>query len=117
MKLANRHLWTGWYGLLTTPLLALMALQTKFTMVSWACSTGQQWTIHLVAVIFLVFTALGGVLAHRSWRAMGSLRSLDGVSGEQWTSFVLVLGMLMSVISTLLLLAMWLPDFFLGACD
>jgi hypothetical protein len=117
MKPASKHLLSGWYGFLATPLLALIALQTKFTMVSWACAAGQQWTIHLVAVVFVLLTATGGIVAHRSWRAVGSVRDLSGVSGEQWISFVLVLGILMSVLSTILLLAMWLPNFLIGACD
>jgi len=117
MKTANKYLWAGWYGFLITPVLALIALQTKFTIVSWACGTQQHWALHLVAVVFVLLTALGGVFAHRSWRALGSIRALDGASGDQWISFVLVLGMLMSVLSTVLLLGMWLTNFFMGACD
>jgi hypothetical protein len=117
MKTASKHLWAGWYGFLVTPVLALLALQTKFTMVSWACGTKRQWAIHLVAAAFVLLTAFGGVLANRSWRALGSIRSLEGVSGDQWISFVLVLGMLMSILSTVLLLALWVANFFMGVCD
>jgi hypothetical protein len=117
MKTASKHLWAGWYGFLITPVLALIALQTKFTMVSWACGTKRDWAIHFVAVAFVLLTALGSVLAHRNWRALGSIRKLDGVSGDQWISFVLVLGMLMSILSTVLLLAMWVVNFFMEACD
>ena len=117
MKPSTKHLFSGWYGFLATPLFALIALQTKFTMVSWACGAGRQWTIHLVAAVFVLLTAAGGIMAHRSWRAAGSIHDLSGASSEQWISFVLVLGILMSILSTILLLAMWLPNFLMGVCD
>ena len=113
----NKHLWTAWHGFLITPLLSLIALQTKFTMVDWACGAGQHWTLHVVAAIFVLLTGVGGALAYQSWRALDAVRDLSGASDEQWISFMLVLGMLMSLLSTLLLLAMWLPDFLLGVCD
>jgi hypothetical protein len=117
MTLPGKHLWTAFYGFLATPLLSLIALQTKFTMVSWACGAGQHWTIHTVTAIFVLLTASGGLFAYRSWRAIGSVRDLAGESSEQWIGFMLVVAIFMSILSTLLLLAMWLPDLLMGVCD
>jgi hypothetical protein len=117
MTSQNKHLRAAWYGFLATPVLSLLALQTKFAMVPWACGASQHWSLHVVSGAFVLLTASGAFLALRHWRATGSTRDLSGSSGPQWMSFMLVLGMMMSVLSTLLLLAMWLPEFLMGACD
>ena len=112
-----RHLWIAWYGFLGTPVLALLALQVKFTMVSWVCGTGRHWALHLSSGGFVLLSLAGAAMAYGGWRSSGAHRSLEGSTRTAWLSTLLVLGMMASTVSTLVLIAMWLPDFFLGACD
>jgi hypothetical protein len=111
------YLWRAAYAFLATPLLSLAALQAQFTISSWACGAHDLWTFHMISAISLLFAAAGGLLAYRGWRAIGSVRDLAGSSGEHWTSFLLVLGIFMSVLVVLLLLAMWLPSLLIDPCD
>ena len=117
MTREKKQLWSAAYAFLLTPLLSLAALQTLFTIASWACGAQNLWTFHIISAISLSLAAAGGLFAYRGWRAIGSVRDLAGSSGEHWMSFLLVLGIFMSILVTLLLLAMWLPSFLVHPCD
>lgn len=117
MARSTAHLLVSCFAFFGTPLLGLITEQAKFAMVSWACATGQQWTLHVIAFLSLFITAVAGLLAFRSWRELGSVRDLSGAATAQWMSSALVLGMMMSVLSVFFIIAMWMPDFLLGVCD
>lgn len=111
------HLYVAWYGFIVTPLLALFALELKFSLVSWACGAGRGSTLHWVSFISILFTLTGVVLNVSVWRQMGEIRGLSGSAPDQWGSYLAVLGVLMSTLATLVVIAMWLPIGILGACD
>jgi hypothetical protein len=117
MKTETKALFTAWYGLLATPVLSLAVLQTKFSLVHWTCTAGQQWILPAVTAAGLLLTVSGVALNYHAWRRVGSVSDLSGTASEQWISYLLVLGTLMSVICTLFVLAMGLSLALLGVCD
>jgi hypothetical protein len=113
----TKSLLIAWYGLVATPVVSLMALQTKFAMVHWVCVTGHQWTLQAVAGVSLLLTASGGAIGYWTWQRLGSITDLGGNAVQHRTSQLVVLGTLMSIISTIFVIAMILPISIMGACD
>src|SRR3954467_1141897 len=106
MNSPTKHLFVAWYGFLATPVLSLAILQTKFSLVYWACRGGSSAVLPIVTIAGVILTTLGAFLNYRSWKDLGSITDLTGAAAEQWTSSLLVLGMLMSTLCTLFMLAM-----------
>ena len=117
MTLKNWHATEPWLGLLTGPSVFLINLQVNFTMVSWVCATHNYWAIHLVHVISIIVAAWSGLLA---WRAYGRVgRGVPGEAGDAGDRerFLAVSGLLISSFSILSLIAHWIPNFILSACQ
>jgi len=114
---SSQHLLSrGFYGFLATPVLALISLQIKFMLVPWACGHGHQWTLHAVTVVFLLLTAIGAFMGFQGWRDLGSVKDLGSNTHPSWISFVLVLGILMSILSVVFVVAMGMSPFLIGVC-
>jgi len=115
---ANRwHAVEPWFGLLAGPSVFLLNLQANFTMVPWVCATHNYWPIHLAHVIALAVVAWSGLLAWRAYERAGK-----GVPGEEGTSadrerFLSVMGCIIASFSLLSLVAHWIPNFILSACQ
>src|SRR4051794_13400594 len=60
-----------WAGVVGIPLIWLVQLQTSYALVIWVGPTQKYWVMHLVSVLFLVLTGVGGVLSWREWREAG----------------------------------------------
>jgi hypothetical protein len=95
-----------WIGLIGAPLLFLSNMQASLMLGPWVCGNGHFWLIHLAHVTTLVLIAVTGVPA---WN---SLRHTSG--GQQ---FVALLSVTMTAFTGVALLAHWLPNFVLGACE
>lgn len=106
-----------WLGLLTGPIIFLINLQANFTMVSWVCATHNYWAFHLAHAMSIALVSWSILL---SWRAYA--RTGQGVPGEEGDAadrerFVSVMGLIVGSFSILSLIAHWIPNFLLGACQ
>jgi hypothetical protein len=111
------HATEPWLGLLTGPSVFLINLQVNFTMVSWVCATHNYWAIHLAHVISIMVVGWSGLLAWRAYARVG--RGVPGEAGDaaDRERFVAVSGLLISAFSILSLIAHWIPNFILSACQ
>ena len=117
MNAKNWQATEPWLGLLTGPSVFLINLQANFTMVSWICATHNYWAIHLAHVLSLAIVSASGVLAHRAYLRVG--RGVPGEAGDanDRERFIAVAGMLVASFSIVSLIAHWIPNFILSACQ
>ncbi|MFL5494249.1 MAG: hypothetical protein ACJ8DJ_18365 [Gemmatimonadales bacterium] len=82
-----------------------------------ACSRGEIWPVHLAfaAGLALALTALS--LGWREWRRWGERPSTTMGNPEGRTRFMSVLGVLVSSVSALVIVAMWSATMFLHPCQ
>ena len=106
-----------WAGVLTGPLAALVQLQTNYALVLWACGAGQTWALHLVALAALLLAAGAGALSLRNWRKTGGGWDDGGAGVAARSRFMSVVGMFVSVISALVIIAQWIAVFVYDPCQ
>lgn len=106
-----------WACVLAGPLATLTQLQVNYALVLWACGAGREWTLHLVALLALLVTAAAGLLSLRNWRHAGA-RWDDGGAGVMPRSrFMAAVGILISGLTALVVIAQWIPIFVYGPCE
>ncbi len=103
-------------GMLLGPVVALINQQLIYVADDWACGHGMRAAVHVVPILCLVVTIGTAVVAYRAWRAVGA-----GVEDEQATvaartRFMSLCGMLISVFSSLVILAQWAAVFVFAPC-
>ncbi|MDB4877209.1 MAG: hypothetical protein JWM41_3655 [Gemmatimonadetes bacterium] len=115
---------TRWPGLLSLslaivlgPVVALVNQQAIYAADMWVCGRGFRAALHIVPALCLIVVAGAAVGAYRNWQAVGR-----GVEDEQATiatrtRFLALLGMSISVFSSLVILAQWLAIFVFAPCQ
>lgn len=112
-----RELVTLAAAFIVPPLAFLLNLQISYTLVPWACAGGHEFLLHLVALATLLLAACGGLIAWREWQR-GSRQWPDDAEGRAPRSrFVSVIGILMSGMFSLVILAQWIPNLVLSPCQ
>lgn len=106
-----------WTGLLLPPAAFLLNLEVAYALVPAACSGGSRLPIHLVHFACLVLAIVGGIVAWGRWNAGG--RQWPGSQGGRTsrTRFMAGLGLLMSALFALVIVAQWIPSFILSPCQ
>ena len=92
-----------WTGLLLAPAAWLTSLEVGYVLVRPDCAAGTLLRQHVVHAGFLVI-ALGGLLV--AWRARHAERD-----------FLSTLGVLVSALFVLVLVAQWIPTFLIHPCQ
>jgi hypothetical protein len=107
-----------WSGVFAGPIAWLIQFQTRYSLVPWVCATQHRFVLHLVALVFLAVALAGGVLSWGNWVR----------SGKQWPSdtedesagrkqFLALLGIMMSGIFALVIIAQIIPAFLIDPCQ
>jgi hypothetical protein len=106
-------------GVVGGPLALLTGLLAKYTLVEiWACKSGAgPIVVHLVALGTLLLVLAFGALALTQWRAAGREEPGDvpGYTGR--TRMAATLGVGLSAMSAVVVIAQWLPQFFVSPCQ
>jgi hypothetical protein len=104
----------SWPGLVIAPLLALVDQSVAYAMVEWSCATQRHAAPHFVHPAFLVLTLATVAMAWRNWRPLQARED----SGDPATAsaFIALLATLVGALSALVIVAMWLPQWFLSPC-
>ena len=105
-----------WFGLLVAPLAFLLHLQINYALVAQVCESKQRIVLHLVTILFLLIAASGAFVAWRNWQLIG--RKWPGEEGSvtERSRFMAAVGLLMSAIFIIALIAQWIPQFFYDPC-
>jgi hypothetical protein len=95
---------------------ALLQLEVAYLSVSHACRQGSTMRLHVESAVALLL-ALGGVrVGWRAWSAAGGGWDEEGADPAARTRFLAANGVLLGVLFVLVIVAMWLPIFFLDPC-
>lgn len=91
-----------------------------YFLVALYCTTGRRdVTVEILIAtgVFAVVSAAAGWLGVRVWRRESDQGWAEAVTGEAgWSSFLLIMGVLSSVLFTLLIVLEGLPPLFVPAC-
>lgn len=105
-----------WIGVLVGPIAALTQLEANYALVLWACRANQFWPLHLVSLLALLFTLLAGLLAFRIWNQVDPKVEGDGEGTLPRSKFMAAVGMLISGLMLLVVIAQWLAVFVYHPC-
>ena len=106
-----------WAGILAGPLAALVQLQANYALVLWVCGSGGAWALHAVSEAALVVAVGAGVLSWRNWQRAGADWDDGGAGVLPRSRFMSVVGMFVSVISALVVVAQWIAVFVYDPCQ
>ena len=106
-----------WVGVLAAPLAMLTQLQVNYALVLWACGAGREWPLHLVALLALAASVGGGLLSWRNHRLARAGFEEEGAGVIPRSGFMAMVGMLLSALISLVVIAQWIPIFVYGPCD
>lgn len=113
-----------WPGLLLAPLLALGHLSLAYSLVTPSCARQGGAGLHGLAVCSLVAALAMTLLAWRAWAALarpgearGDVTSSDSGHAEGRGRFVALVATLVGALSSLVILAMWVPLWLLPPCS
>ena len=106
-----------WAGVLAGPLALLTQLEVNYALVHWACAAGREWALHVVALLALVASVAGGMLSWRNWRLAGASWDDEGAGVIPRSRFMAVVGVMISALSVLVVVAQWIPIFVYGPCE
>lgn len=104
-----------WAGVLVGPTAMLMQLEINYALVPWACRASHTWPLHLVSLLALLLTVVAGMLVWRIWRRVRTNEDSGGVLGR--SRFMAAVGVLISLLMALVIVAQWLPVFFHSPCE
>ena len=112
-----RHIRMLWAGLLLAPAAFLANLEVAYALVPAACAARNTLLLHLVNGASLVVALTGGVIAWRSWNTVG--RSWpNGEAGPIGRSrFLAAMGVLLTALCALVIVAQWTAVFLLDPCQ
>ena len=104
-----------WIGVLGGPVLWLVQLQTLYMLVPWVCTSGKHWALYLASSVFFILAGAPLVVA---WRCRQTVdpEFRDSV-GSGRRIFMANLGVLVSGLFLLVILAQAIPSFFLNPCQ
>ena len=106
-----------WTGVLLAPFAFLSNLQISYMLVLWACASGQVLWLHVVSALWLLVALFGAFIAWRNWGRAGREWRSEGGSSVARSRFMAIVGLLMSVLFGLIILAQWIADFIIDPCQ
>jgi hypothetical protein len=102
-----------WFALLAAPILALADQTVSYAAAGWTCANQATWIAHAVHGAFFAACVAGALAAWPLWRATQPAPAEEAIAGRH---FLAGIAMACAVLSALVILAMWLPNWMLSPC-
>ena len=107
-----------WYGLLAGPIVMFIHGAVNFVMIPWACGAGKQSALWLTTVICILVAGSAIFTAYRKWLQAGAEWEHTEERGPvPQGRFMAIVGMAVSFLSLLVIVAAGIASLFLGACQ
>jgi len=103
-------------GVLFAPIGFLMSLQANYFVVRFACAYGWMILLYIVCGSALVISGGGMLLSLRNWSAAGPRWPAEAFGVLSRNRFIAVLGLLMSGLFFILVVAQTIPVFLVNPC-
>jgi hypothetical protein len=104
------------FAFVAGPLFALAMQSLAYAEVPWACTRGRSALVHLVPAIFVALTLLAVLSAYSAWSRAGRHGQADADTVDDRTRFLGLGGLILSMASLVLIVAMWIPLFVFDPC-
>jgi hypothetical protein len=105
-----------WVGLLGGPILWLLNLQATYSLVPWTCRHGKFFLVPLSSLLFLGCTIAAGFIGRISAQRARLVQSEPDEGMDEVALFMSQLGLWMTVLFALLIVAQAIPTFVLSPC-
>jgi len=105
-----------WMPIIITPLVVLAQQSANYALVAVECAKQQRFAIHLVSSVSLAITVAGILLAWSAWRGAGTVPPDDESTGVSRVRFLAAVGVALSALMALSILAQWLTTAFVPPC-
>jgi hypothetical protein len=106
-----------WPGILLAPLVTLLNLSLTYALVLPSCASQTRWMLHGVSAVSLAITVLSALAATRVPRMDPSARSEDAGTAPVRLHFLAQVAVLLGALSSLVILAQWIPSWALPPCS
>jgi hypothetical protein len=114
---SKSRIFARWFGVLGPPSAAFAQQQLAYSFVDLACAKHAPLLVHLPLILAIGVTGWAAALAWREWPHESSeLHAPDDPSPDS-RRFFSALGLILSAISLLLIVAQWLPALFIHPCQ
>lgn len=104
-------------GMFLAPAAWALQLQINYSLTESFCRNGQQWILHLVSLACLLLASLGAGIAWTSWSRLTTGSTEAGDARVAGPRFVALAGLVMSLFFILVIFALDLPVWLMGACQ
>lgn len=102
-------------GLLLGPVAALVGQGTLYAANAWACGWNAGPTLHIVSLLAFILVIGTGISAYNTWRGASATRAPDDAISAR-TRFVSLLGLGLSALSGMVVVAQWAAVVVFPAC-
>ncbi len=106
-------LWTGW---VIGPAAWALHLMGSYLLVARACEADAIWMLHGTTLVTLLLALAGTAVAWWQWGRAGRRWPGSGDGEAGLIRFMAVMGLFISALSALIIVAEGIPNFFLGPC-
>jgi hypothetical protein len=114
------HAGALWFGVLCGPVAAIANEQIEYARVAWSCGRFDPVSrilLHVVPIALVLLCAVAGLVA---WRArpesINASDERDDDVDESWRAFMVMVGLGLSALGIIVIIAQWIPVFYLNPC-
>ena len=106
-----------WLAALAAPVAWLTSLILGYFSTALSCEAGHEWLLHSIFFLALCVAALGGRSAWKLFRATDEETRAEGASRLERSRFVAALGLLMTGLFALIIVAQWVATLVFDPCQ
>jgi hypothetical protein len=115
-ELSSRQVGERWFGILGPLAAVWIQQQLGYYLVPKACYSGNPFIPHIAPLVGIAITAYAGLVSWREVEHARGHRSESQASNSSSAWFFGAVGLLMTALAAALIVAEWLPDFFINPC-
>jgi len=106
-----------WSGILAGPIAWALDLGVSYALVKWVCATRHEEVLHAITLGALALVCVGAVLSWLALQQTATDEPTDGGRPRQRARFMAVLGLTVSALFALQIVAGAVPRWFIDACQ
>jgi hypothetical protein len=105
-----------WIAVLGAAIIWFLQLQTSYSLVVYACASGAVWALHAASLLFLILAAIPGWIGWQHWKLDSQANNKRKSTHAGRQRFMALLGLMLTGLFLLLILAQAIPSFFFDPC-